>query len=157
MAVVFGLERLDEDDVGVDVVGEHDIVVPAARADGEAAHIVGVELGDGLDAYVEFFREGLRRGRWFGRRGDGSFGSGQWLWFCDLSVGPGGFGWVGWFVGIIGWREWWRGFGGAHALARLLEVSLESFDRDEAVFRRVGVGEAVPGRVVACFDGGQPG
>ena len=55
VAVVFGFEGFDEDDVGVDVVGEHDIVVPAAKADGEKARVVGVKLADGLDADNEFF------------------------------------------------------------------------------------------------------
>ena len=42
MAVVAGLEGFNQDDVAVDLVGEHDEVVAAARADGEAAHVVGV-------------------------------------------------------------------------------------------------------------------
>ena len=54
MAVVPGLEGFDKNDVGVDVVGEHYVVVAAAGADGEAAHVVGVELGDGFNADVEF-------------------------------------------------------------------------------------------------------
>ena len=61
------------------------------------------------------------------------------------------------FVGLAGGRPRLRNFGGAHAHSGLLEVSLESFDGDRAVFRCVGVGEAWPGRVVACFDGGYPG
>ena len=55
VVVVLGLEGLDENDVGVDVIGKHCVIIAAAGADREAAHVVGAELGDGLDAYVEFF------------------------------------------------------------------------------------------------------
>ena len=58
MAVVLGLEGLNKNDVGVDVVGKHYVVITAAGADGEAAHVVGVELGDGFVADVEFFGVG---------------------------------------------------------------------------------------------------
>ena len=78
MAVVLGLEGFDKNDVGVDVVGEHYVVVAAAGADGEAAHVIGVELGDGFDADVEFFGgwggggiRGIRWGRTCGGRGNG--------------------------------------------------------------------------------------
>ena len=54
MAVVLGLEGFNKNDVGVDVVGEHYVVSAASGADGKAAHVVGVELGDGFDADVEF-------------------------------------------------------------------------------------------------------
>ena len=54
VAVVLGLEGLDHDSVGVDVVGEHDVLVAAARADGEAAHVVGVKFADVVDADVKF-------------------------------------------------------------------------------------------------------
>ena len=54
VAVVFGLEGLDEDDVGVAVVGEHDVLVATARTDGEATHVVGEELADGSDPNMEF-------------------------------------------------------------------------------------------------------
>ena len=52
---MLGLEGIDENDVGVDVVGEHYVIIAAAGADGEAAHVVGVELGDRFDADDEFF------------------------------------------------------------------------------------------------------
>ena len=42
VVVVLGLERFDQDDVGVYVVGDHDGVVSAARAGGEMTHVVGV-------------------------------------------------------------------------------------------------------------------
>ena len=41
VAVVCGLEGLDEDDVGVAVVGKHDVLVATTRADREAVHVVG--------------------------------------------------------------------------------------------------------------------
>ena len=40
--IVTGIEWPDKDDVGVYVVGDHDEVVAAARADGETAHFFGV-------------------------------------------------------------------------------------------------------------------
>ena len=100
-----GLEGLYQDEVAVDVVCEHDEVVPAAGADGEAAHVVGVEFAGGFDAHDELFC--FDRGGRGGRVGVG-----------HLVVGAGRSG---------------RGFGfgrgrglcGAHALARLLDVSLE--------------------------------
>ena len=48
------MEGLDEDDVGVTVVGEHDVLVATARTDREAAHVVGKELADGSDPNMEF-------------------------------------------------------------------------------------------------------
>ena len=54
MVVVLGWEGFDKNDVGVDVVGEHYVVITAAGADGEAAHVVGVELGNGFNTDVEF-------------------------------------------------------------------------------------------------------
>ena len=42
------MELLDQYDVLVYVVGEHDEVVAAAGADGETTHVVGVELAYGL-------------------------------------------------------------------------------------------------------------
>ena len=54
VAVVSGLEGLNEDGVGAAVVGEHDVLVATARADGEAAHVVGEELTEGTDLNVKF-------------------------------------------------------------------------------------------------------
>ena len=61
VAVVFGLEGLDEDDVGVAVVGDHDVLIATARADGESAHVVGEELTDGPDPDVKFVGSGVRK------------------------------------------------------------------------------------------------
>ena len=113
MAVVFGLEGFNKNDVGVDVIGEHCVVVAAAGADGEAAHVVGVELGDGFDADVEFIGgwggggiRGIRWGRTCGGRGNGE-------WPCDLGVGTGRC-WGGWWsaAAAAAWL-WWsaRPFG----------------------------------------------
>ena len=46
MSVVPHLERSLEDRVAVAVIGDHDILVAAARADWEAAAIVGVRFGE---------------------------------------------------------------------------------------------------------------
>ena len=55
MSVVLGLEGIDKNDVGVDVVGEHYVVIAAAGADGEAARVVGVEFAGRFDAHDEFY------------------------------------------------------------------------------------------------------
>ena len=56
MAVVAGLEQLNQYDVGVYVVGNHDEVVAAAGEDGEKTHVFGVEFFDGLYPDVKLFR-----------------------------------------------------------------------------------------------------
>ena len=64
------MEWLDQDYVGVYVVGEYDEVVAAAGADRETTHVVGVELSCGIYPDIEFFGFGLRVSwcRWFGQR-----------------------------------------------------------------------------------------
>ena len=53
---------------------------------------------------------------------------------------------------MLGWAA-----GGAEALSGLGEVALDGLVGGWAVFRGIRVGEAGPGGVVACFDGGKPG
>ena len=48
VAVFPFLEGLDEDSVGVALVGDHQILVAAAGADGEASCVVFVERADGF-------------------------------------------------------------------------------------------------------------
>jgi len=48
MAVVAGLEGFHENGIGVTVVGQHVVLVATAQAGGESAHVVCVELADGL-------------------------------------------------------------------------------------------------------------
>ena len=55
VAVVAGLKGFNQDDVVVNLVGKHDGVVPAAGADREAAHVIGVEFSHGFDAHDELF------------------------------------------------------------------------------------------------------
>jgi hypothetical protein len=43
------------DGIGVAVVGKHDVLVAAARADWEASHVVGEEFADGVRPDVQFF------------------------------------------------------------------------------------------------------
>ena len=63
VAIILILERLDQDEVLVYMIYEHDEVVAAAVAEGESAHFVGVELANGLNPNIEFF--GLGGGvRW---------------------------------------------------------------------------------------------
>ena len=49
------------------------------------------------------------------------------------------------------------GIGGADALLGLREVVLDGFVAGWAILGGIGVGKAGPGRVVAGFDGGEPG
>ena len=55
VAILAGLEGFDEDDVGVAMVSEHEVLVAAAGAEWEAACVVGVESAGGLDPEVELF------------------------------------------------------------------------------------------------------
>ena len=48
VAVFLCLEGVDEDSVGVTVVGNHQVLVSAAGADGEASCVVCVERADGF-------------------------------------------------------------------------------------------------------------
>ena len=48
VAVFSCLEGLDEDGVGVSVVGDHQVLVAAAGADREASCVVCVERADGF-------------------------------------------------------------------------------------------------------------
>ena len=66
VSVVAGLEGFDEDGVGVTVVGQHEVLVAAARPYVEASHVVHEELADGFVPQVEFF--GGCRGGGRGRR-----------------------------------------------------------------------------------------
>ena len=58
------LEWIYQDEVAVDVVGKHGEVVPAAGADGKAAHVFCVEFGDRFDVHGElvYFDGGWRGG-----------------------------------------------------------------------------------------------
>ena len=48
------MEGLHQDGVGVNVIRQHDVVIAAAGADGEAPHVVGEELADGFGPDVKF-------------------------------------------------------------------------------------------------------
>ena len=56
VAVVAGMERFGQDEIGVYVIGKHDEVVAAVRADEETTHAVGVKFADGIYPEVELFR-----------------------------------------------------------------------------------------------------
>ena len=60
VAVFASLERIDEDDVGVAVICDHEELVAAAGTDHEASRVVGVERADGFDPEVELFVKGGR-------------------------------------------------------------------------------------------------
>ena len=55
VAILAGLEGFDEDDVGVTMVSDHELLVAAAGAEWEAACVVGVESAGGIDPEVELF------------------------------------------------------------------------------------------------------
>ena len=60
VAVFACLEGLDEDDVGVILIGNHEVLIAAAGADREASRVVGVVRADGFDPEVEIFGRGRR-------------------------------------------------------------------------------------------------
>ena len=55
LAVLAGLEGINQDDVSVYVVGGHDKVVAASGAEGETAHVIGAEFTEEFDLDVELF------------------------------------------------------------------------------------------------------
>ena len=64
VVIVFGLEGLDEDGVGILVVGHHDILITASRPDWEAARVVSEE-GAGSDfSEVDFVSRRCGQWRW---------------------------------------------------------------------------------------------
>ena len=60
VAILGGLEGFDEDDVGVAMVGDHEVLVAAEGAEWEAARVVGVDSTGGFDPEVELFRSARR-------------------------------------------------------------------------------------------------
>ena len=62
VVILAGLEGLDNDDVGVAMVGDNEVLVVAAGADRKSAHVVGVERAGELYPEVELFRR-VRRER----------------------------------------------------------------------------------------------
>ena len=83
VAVMFGLKGLDEDGVGVVVVGEHDVLIATARADGEVAHVVSEELADRLDPNMKFVGAGVEK------------------WTVDAIDGWKGGSWIGLVVAFV--------------------------------------------------------
>ena len=65
------------------MVGNHDVLVATARADGESAHVVGEELTDGPDPDVKFVGSGV--GKWAFDAVDGWKG-GSWIGFLFLRL-----------------------------------------------------------------------
>ena len=80
MNVAARLEGLDEDEVAVAVVGQHDVLVATARFDGEAAHVIGVKFGDVVDLDMDL-TGGYGRERFVGAKviRDG-FGRRRGIW-----------------------------------------------------------------------------
>ena len=54
MSVVPGMEGFDQNDIGVDMVRQHNAVVAAEGSDREASHVICVDLADRLNDDVEF-------------------------------------------------------------------------------------------------------
>ena len=59
VAIMTGLELFDEDDIAIAVVSEKDVLVVAAGADVEVAHVIGRELADVLYPNLKFIRLGV--------------------------------------------------------------------------------------------------
>ena len=91
VAVFLSLEGLDEDGIGVAVVGNHHLLVAAAGADEEVSCVVCVERADGFYPYVElsdglgmFFSVGSR---WGGEGGLASLGGADaLLGMCKVAL-----------------------------------------------------------------------
>lgn len=129
MRVFARAEGRIEDGVGVAVVGNHDVLIAAARTNREPTGVVCVEFADRFDADVNFV---------------GALG---WEW----QIGN------GWSRSGRGLGEGLDlGLGRANALAGLHHVAFDSFIGGWAVLAGVGVSEAMPSFVVAFFDGRQP-
>ena len=56
VAIVARLKCRDKDGIGVDMVGEHDVSVATSGADGEATHVISVELTNWLYPDMELLR-----------------------------------------------------------------------------------------------------
>ena len=56
VAIVARLKCRDKDDVGVNVLDEHDVLVATAGVDGEPTHVISAELTDWLYPDIEFLR-----------------------------------------------------------------------------------------------------
>jgi hypothetical protein len=66
MAVTFGLERLLEDEIAISVESDHDVLIPQACPDREAASVVSVQPAEGVH-----FDEDLIGWHTVGTRGSG--------------------------------------------------------------------------------------
>ena len=55
VAILVGMEGFDENDVGVAMASNNEVLVAAAGAEWEAACVVGVESAGGLEPEVELF------------------------------------------------------------------------------------------------------
>ena len=127
VAVVLVLERFGQDEVVVYVVGEHDEVVDATRAERKTTHFVGVYFSDVLYPDIELFL------------------------LCDWQlvgccIGGRHFSEIARFCRLDG----------ADALPCLFGVALQIFGGNRAILGHVGVGEAWSGIVVSCFYGCDP-
>ena len=114
MAVFACLDRLDEDDVGVTVIGNHEVLVAAAGADREASCVVCVERDDGFHPYVElscrdglgmFLNDGIRRGGEIGLASLG--GADALLGLCEVALDGFITGWA--ILGRVGVGKSWPG------------------------------------------------
>ena len=114
VAVFSCLEGLDEDGVCVAVIGDHQVLVAAAGADGEASCVVCVELADGFQPDVElsgwgglgmFLDGGSRRGGEVGVVNLG--GADALLGLCEVALDGLINGWA--ILGRIGVGKSWPG------------------------------------------------
>ena len=75
--VVPGMEVFDQNGIGVNMVRQHNVVVAAAGADGEAAHVICLELDNGLNDNIEFLG-------FYGRKLTGDVGERFLVWRFGL-------------------------------------------------------------------------
>ena len=124
---LLGLERRLEDCIRVTVLGNHDVLIDAARANGEAPSVVCVQLDNVLYVHMQFI------GSCFGQKR---------RVVC-------GYGWYRVHLGLGA-----LALSRIQALKSLLHVGTEGLGRSRALLAGVMVGETRPGGVVAGFDGG---
>ncbi len=126
MFITPDLEGLLEDEVAINVIGDHYILVARPGLDGEMSGVVCVELADGDDMDVDFVRLELR---FFGGN-------------CWKKRG--------------GVESRGAGLGRADILVLLCKVVKDGLIRIRAVAGRVGVGETIKGITITGLDGIKP-
>ena len=130
VGVLLGMERRFEDCIRVSVTDNHNVMIAAAKANGEVDGVVCTKVSNVLYGYMQFVA------RWVGQHRGISWGDRR---YGDHIA--------------LGALECSR----ARALAGLMYVAAEGLGRSREVISGVLVSETGPRGVVAGFDGGYPG